>query len=56
MKLTKEIYVKIEHLMPKARKNPTISNYDFLCALLYIIEKGCRWRELPKEYGNWYTI
>ena len=48
--------MKIKHLMPKARKKPVISNYRFLCALLYIIENGCKWRALPEKYGKWYTI
>ena len=56
MELTKKQFEKIEHLMPKSRKKPTISNYDFMRALLYIIENGCKWRALPKEYGNWHTI
>ena len=56
MELTKKQFAKIEHLMPKPRKKPTISNYDFMWALLYIIENGCKWRALPKEYGNWHTI
>lgn len=56
MELTKKQYRKIEHLMPTPRKKATISNYDFMRALLYIIENGCKWRALPKEYGNWHTI
>ena len=56
MKLTKKQYRKIEHLMPNPRKPPEISNYQFLCALLYIIENGCKWRALPKKYGKWHTI
>ena len=56
MELTKKQFEKVEHLMPKPRKKPTISNYDFMRALLYIIENGCKWRALPKEYGNWHTI
>lgn len=52
MKLTKKQFKKIEHLMPKARKKPTMSNYQFMCALLYIIENGCKWRALPKKYGK----
>ena len=56
MELTKKQFVKIEHLMPVARKPATISNYQFLCALLYIIENGCKWRALPKEYGNWHSV
>ena len=42
--------------MPIPRRKPEVSNYDFLCALLYIIENGCKWRALPNEYGNWHTI
>ena len=56
MELTKKQFKKIEHLMPTQRKKSTISNYDFMRALLYIIENGCKWRALPKEYGNWHTI
>ena len=56
MKLTRKQFGKIEHLMPKARKPAEISNYQFLCALLYIIENGCKWRALPEKYGKWHTI
>jgi len=56
MELTKEQFARIEHFMPIPRKKPTILNYDFLCALLYVIENGCKWRALPKEYGNWHTV
>ena len=56
MKLTKIQYKKLEGLMPIARKPAKISNYEFMCAMLYIIENGCKWRALPKKYGNWHTI
>ena len=56
MKLTMNKYTKIKHLMPKARKTSKVSNYQFLCALLYIIENGCKWRALPEKYGKWHTI
>ncbi len=49
-------FVRIEHLMPRLCKKPKISNYDFVCALLYIIENGCKWRALQSKYGNWHTI
>ena len=42
--------------MSVAQKKPNISNYQFMCALLYIIENGCKWRALPKKYGNRHTI
>jgi len=54
--MTREQYSKIEHLMPIQRRKAEIDNYDFLCAILYIVENGCKWRALPKEYGNWHTI
>ena len=56
MKLTKIQCKKLEGLMPIARKPAKISNYEFMCAMLYIIENGCKWRALPKKYGNWHTI
>jgi transposase len=56
MTLTYEQFYKIQHLMPTQRRKAEIGNYDFLCAILYIIENGCKWRALPKEYGNWHTI
>ena len=27
-----------------------------LNAVLYIVENGCKWRSLPKEYGDWHVI
>ena len=56
MKLTKIQYKKLEELMPIARKPAKISNYEFMCAMFYIIENGCKWRALPKKYGNWHTV
>ena len=42
--------------MPIERKPAKISNHKFLNALLYLIENGCKWRALPKTFGNWHTI
>lgn len=56
MKLTKKQFGKIKHLMPIARKPSKISNYQFLSAILYMIENGCKWRALPKKYGKWHSI
>jgi transposase len=25
-------------------------------AILYVAEHGCKWRGLPKRFGNWHTI
>ncbi len=56
MKLTKEQYEKIAECFPKHRKPAKISNLDILNALLYLIENGCKWRSLPKEFGDWHVI
>ena len=42
--------------MPIAIKLANISNYKFICTTSYVIENGCKWRTLPKEYGKWHTI
>ena len=56
MKLQKEQYEQIAECFPKQRKPAKISNLDVLNAVLYIVENGCKWRSLPKEYGDWHVI
>lgn len=56
MQITQEQYQRIEKYLPKQRGNVRIDNRQFLNALLYVVENGCKWRALPKEYGNWHTI
>ena len=56
MELKKEEYEKIKACFPKQRKPAKISNLDVLNAVLYLVENGCKWRGLPKEYGNWHVI
>jgi len=56
MTITHEQFNKIAHLMPVQRRKSEVSNYDFICAMLYIIENGCKWRALPEKYGKWHTI
>lgn len=56
MKLNTEQYSMIESCFPKHRKPAEISNLDVLNAGIYVLENGCKWRGLPKEYGNWHTI
>ncbi len=41
---------------PKQRKPAKISSLEVLNAVLYIVENGCKWRILPKEYGDWHVI
>ena len=56
MEIREEQYARIKPLLPVQRGNVTIDNVTFINALLYICENGCKWRRLPKEYGNWHVI
>ena len=56
MEITLEQYKKIEKYLPIQRRNVSMSNLQLINALLYIAENGCKWRALPKEFGNWHTI
>ena len=56
MKVTEEQYAKIAEYFPRQRGNVGLSNLSVLNAMLYVLENGCKWRRLPKEFGNWHTI
>ena len=56
MEITKEQYEKIRKCFPKQRKPAKISNVEVLNAVLYVVENGCKWRRMPKEYGDWHVI
>lgn len=56
MEITKEQYEKIEKYLPIQRGNVRINNLQLINAILYVAENGCKWRALPKSYGNWHTI
>ena len=56
MKITPADFKVIEKLLPKQRGNVSISNLQVLNAVLYVAEHGCKWRGLPKNFGNWHTI
>jgi transposase len=36
--------------------NVEVQNIDFLNAILYIAENGCKWRQVPEKFGKWDTI
>jgi transposase len=38
------------------RVNVRLSKLEVLNAILYVAEQGCKWRGLPKHFGNWHTI
>ena len=36
--------------------NVSLSNLTVLNAILYVAEHGCKWRGLPRQFGNGHTI
>jgi transposase len=47
---------RIADCLPRQRGNVSLTNLQLLNALLYVLENGCKWRGLPKEFGYWHTI
>jgi transposase len=56
MEISQAQFEQIEHCLPTQRGNVSLSNLNVLNAVLYVAEHGCKWRGLPKRYGNWHTI
>lgn len=56
MEITKEQYQRIASCLPRQRGNVSLSNLQVINAILYVAEQGCKWRGLPKRFGNWHTI
>ena len=56
MEITEAQYRRIETILPRQRGNVKLSNLELLNAILYVAEHGCKWRGLPKGFGNWHTI
>lgn len=56
MQLTSEQFERIKDSLPVERGNVSIEQLNFLNAILHVVENGCKWRRLPKEYGNWHTL
>lgn len=56
MEITEEQYERIRECLPVQRGNVRLNNLEMLNAVLYVAEQGCKWRGLPKRFGNWHTI
>ncbi len=56
MEIVEEQYQRIAFSLPRQRGNVRVTNLQFLNALLYVAEHGCKWRGLPKRFGPWHTI
>lgn len=56
MEISAEQFSLIEHCLLRQRGNVSMSNLQVVNAVLYVAEQGCKWRGLPKRYGNWHTV
>ena len=56
MELTEEQYARIKDCLPRQRGNVSIDNRTLLNALMFVLENGCKWRAVPREFGRWHTI
>ncbi|AUJ13537.1 IS5 family transposase [Xanthomonas oryzae pv. oryzae] len=56
MEITPAQFALIEHCLPAQRGNVSMSNLQVVNAILYVAEHGCKWRGLPKRFGNWHTV
>ena len=56
MEITKEHLERIKESLPVERGNVSVEVLNFLNAVLYVAENGCKWRRLPASFGNWHTI
>ena len=56
MELTEAQYRRIEDCLPRQRGNVSHQNLAVLNAILFVLEQGCKWRGLPRRFGNWHTI
>ena len=56
MEIAEEQFRRIESALPRQRGNVRVTNLQFLNALLFVAEHGCKWRGLPRRFGPWHTI
>ena len=56
MEITKAQFEQIADCLPRQRGNVSLTNLQVLNAILYVAEHGCKWRGLPKRFGNCHTI
>jgi len=56
VEITETQFQRIESSLPRQRGNVKVTNLQFLNALLFVAEQGCKWRGLPRRFGPWHTI
>lgn len=56
MEITAAQLERIAPALSRQRGNVTHHNLRLINAILYVAENGCKWRSLPKRFGNWHTV
>ncbi len=56
VEITETQLLRIESSLPRQRGNVKVTHLQFLNALLFVAEQGCKWRGLPKRFGPWHTV
>jgi hypothetical protein len=52
-------WARIVPLLPPQKPHTSRSNHDhrtFLAGMLWILQTGSAWRELPQQFGPWHTV
>jgi transposase len=55
MELTDEQWARIEPLLPPKRRGrgrPRADDRAVLNGILYVLRTGCRWEDVPRQYGS----
>jgi transposase len=56
VEITETQFSLISSVLPRERGKVKVTHLQFLNALLYVAEHGCKWRGLPRRFGPWHTI
>jgi len=56
MQLTLTDYERISDCLPRQRGDVAHANLNVLNGIIFMLENGCKWHALPKEFGCWHTI
>jgi transposase len=57
--INREQFEKIRIELESARKMTrprTVDLYDVFCAVLYVLNNGCKWRNLPHDFPKWENV
>lgn len=57
--VTREQFDEVRGMLEAARKKTRPRKhdlYDVFCAVLYLLEQGSTWRNVPREFPPWRTV